>query len=530
MGVPVLCGRQAEGALPRVPSEEDVGHRCFLPHHFTESRKFSGESAAGDAAVRHRPAGREVGPRPGPVRFLRAIDPTTWTRPQLVNVQAKYGQVAPSQAASPNAEDLSVILGNMQLSGGRGRSFSTTVSPREPSPPSHAAPAAPAPPAPPARATPALGRKKSVPARADRDNLGGTAEEFFIDMMIQRHARVLLSSARLYALGKMAAALDVHLVAWLAGERERAARVDNAVLCLKRLHEDFAWPYPEPEPEPEPGPAPPPPPARGPHRDAAPPPPPPTLPVSLPTIYTYSASVESDSACGDSGYISLPLRAADPARSVGSCSVAEGGGVAWGGADAGEERRYAALMERLHCSQAAGSCGRAHVRLRYFLQLLTEASCVEWAVVVAVALRDALAVLRCCNAARSHDVALPAVRRLRAALRALLAWAARDCLGYKPFMMAVSNQIPFLTSIINTRERRMSMIKSRLRTCSTGSLNQEPHPQETQETIITPQKAQETVKQTRKESPAQQEPAKVIVPPREPPPVRDEVSSGCAIT
>lgn len=62
--------------------------------------------------------------------------------------------------------------------------------------------------------------------------------------MIQRHARLLLSTARLHSLGKMAASLDLHLVAWLAGERERAAKVDNAVLCLKRLHEDFAWPYP----------------------------------------------------------------------------------------------------------------------------------------------------------------------------------------------------------------------------------------------------------------------------------------------
>lgn len=77
-----------------------------------------------------------------------------------------------------------------------------------------------------------------------RDSYTGTAEEFFIDMMIQRHARLLLSTARLYALGKMAAALDVHLVAWLAGERERAARIDCAVLCVKKLHEDFAWPYP----------------------------------------------------------------------------------------------------------------------------------------------------------------------------------------------------------------------------------------------------------------------------------------------
>lgn len=62
--------------------------------------------------------------------------------------------------------------------------------------------------------------------------------------MIQRHARQLLTGARLHALGRLAASLDLHLVAWLAGERERAARVHSAVPCLRRLHEDFAWPYP----------------------------------------------------------------------------------------------------------------------------------------------------------------------------------------------------------------------------------------------------------------------------------------------
>ncbi|CAG9795842.1 unnamed protein product [Diatraea saccharalis] len=310
--------------------------------------------------------------------------------------------------------------------------------------------------------------------------------------MIQRHARVLLSSARLLALGKMAAALDLHLVAWLAGERERAARVDNAVLCIKRLHDDFAWPYP--------------------------------------------AVTDTEHVCGDSGYVSLPLRTApplspEPARSVGSCSVAEGGGVAWA-TEGGEERRYAALMERLHLHQATRGSHSAHVQLRYFLQLMTEASCVEWAALIAVVLRDALAVLRCCNAARSHDVALPAVRRLRAALQQLAAWTDAECVGYKPFMLAISNQVPFLTSIINTRERRMSMIKSRVRTSSTGSLNQDTKSPVQETKIPPPQKAQEVIKQTmRKESPAAQEPIvpATVAPQRPPPSPRDDVSSGCAI-
>lgn len=53
----------------------------------------------------------------------------------------------------------------MQLTGGRGRSFSTTASPRaEAEPPAAAAPAPP----PPARATAAVKRKKSVPTRQDK--------------------------------------------------------------------------------------------------------------------------------------------------------------------------------------------------------------------------------------------------------------------------------------------------------------------------------------------------------------------------
>ncbi|XP_026321124.1 guanine nucleotide exchange factor subunit Rich isoform X2 [Hyposmocoma kahamanoa] len=451
------------------------------------------------------------------VRFLRAIDPNDVDSPRnSVNVQAKYGQIVQSQTVSPNAEDLSVILGNMQLAGGRGRSFSTTVSPSEPAPPPPPAPA----PQPPARATAAVKRKKSVPARSERDSYSGTAEEFFIDMMIQRHARHLLSTARLHSLGKMACALDLHLVAWLAGERERAARIDSAVMCVKRLHEDFQWPYP-------------------------------VVKVSEPCMQrkgstvtsSYTPSAESDSLCGDSGYMSLPLRAAlpmtagapmspRPVSSLGESSVAEGGAVAWDGGGAGEERRYAALMERLHHHQAERGSHTAHVQLRYFLQLMNEASCVEWALVLAVVLRDALAVLRTTNAARAQDVSLPAVKRLRAALQDICAWTDAECLGYRPFMLAISNQIPFLTSIINTRERRMSMVNPRVRTSSTSSLNLDSKPTTPTEKFPPPQKVQEVTKQVRKDSPKTvQETVStaVVSPTRAPPPVRDDVSSGCIL-
>lgn len=71
-----------------------------------------------------------------------------------------------------------------------------------------------------------------------------TAEEFFIEIIIQRHARRLLQDKKLEALGYMSAALDFHLVGWLAREKDRAARIEDFVATLKQLHEDFNWPKP----------------------------------------------------------------------------------------------------------------------------------------------------------------------------------------------------------------------------------------------------------------------------------------------
>lgn len=70
------------------------------------------------------------------------------------------------------------------------------------------------------------------------------SEEFFIEIIIQRHARRLLQDKKLEALGYMSAALDFHLVGWLQSETDRAARIEDFVTTLKQLHEDFDWPKP----------------------------------------------------------------------------------------------------------------------------------------------------------------------------------------------------------------------------------------------------------------------------------------------
>lgn len=175
------------------------------------------------------------------VRFLRAIDPNDVESPRTSFVMGnKLGLTQPvSPSVSPNAEDLSLILGSIA----RGRSFSTTLNPKQNNDlnpqqtntkdikningdPSFV-----------------LRRKKSVP-NTQREKESSSAEEFFIDVILQRHARRLLQDKKLEDLGYMSAALDFHLVGWLAREKDRAARIEDFVSALKQLHDDLEWPKP----------------------------------------------------------------------------------------------------------------------------------------------------------------------------------------------------------------------------------------------------------------------------------------------
>ncbi|XP_074994146.1 guanine nucleotide exchange factor subunit RIC1 isoform X12 [Calonectris borealis] len=70
------------------------------------------------------------------------------------------------------------------------------------------------------------------------------AENMYIDMMLWRHARRLLEEIKLKDLGCFAAQLGFELIGWLCKERARAARVEDFVFALKKLHKDFLWPFP----------------------------------------------------------------------------------------------------------------------------------------------------------------------------------------------------------------------------------------------------------------------------------------------
>ncbi|XP_045104693.1 guanine nucleotide exchange factor subunit Rich-like isoform X1 [Portunus trituberculatus] len=450
------------------------------------------------------------------IRFLRSIDPTDLDSPKpsiLSCGSTKVGFTHATPPVSPACvdEDLSMILPNTQMllrripsvlvilpQVLRGRSFSSASAPKvavgENGPTNHqsvvrttsdSAKVLPDITRPSQAAGPTRKRSSSSLSREV-----STAEEFFLDVILQRHAKKLLLGGRLRDLGTMAAHLDFPLVSWLRRERNRASRVDDFVASLKQVHRDFSWPYP-------------------------------SVPSSQ--IRRYSVSVArgmgiqgekvalveermhglsitvpkiaslDTGEIGDSGYLSqatgdthtvtpqhgphsppalpspidiIPHQALllphSPAAGDTISVMSEEGTVYgddtsslcgdWGTDGSDPTRDLLSRPPDPPPQPTPRPPPHAEVQLRYLLQVLLEAGCLEWSVVVAVVLRDALAVLRVVTLARAPDVPAQVINRLTAGLQDLLLFTTTECLGYQNFLGAIMSQVKVLERLASTRE------------------------------------------------------------------------------
>ncbi|GLH13764.1 Guanine nucleotide exchange factor subunit Rich [Gryllus bimaculatus] len=428
------------------------------------------------------------------VRFLRAIDPNDVESPRASFIlPSKYGvnpQTPPvsrgrsySTTTTPKVQQVESINSNSTVgvtaSGNSHRDTLRSVSTSSSGTGDGS------------KAVP-IRRKKSVPTgRGDAREPSGSAEEFFIDVILQRHARRLLSAHRLSDLGHFAAHLDFHLVTWLVRERERAAQVDDFVAALKTLHADFNWPYPvlqhpvafylQRKPS-----------ATG-SSPASP-----TVESRMKSLSVDIVETHAGSRVDSSGYRSctgLQEGATSPpgnpvymphfSSAVGMAgdylpssieaqlmphllqderSLLSEESSLWGD-DRGEsfvseaaDTRWAdvpstAVLEQLSQELSNKGSQKSEVQLRYLLQLFMEAMCLEWALIISVLLRDAMAVLRATNAVQSADQSYEAVLRLREGFLALFHWSSSECLGYKPFMSAVQGQAAVLAKVLSNKEK-----------------------------------------------------------------------------
>ncbi|XP_034939930.1 guanine nucleotide exchange factor subunit Rich [Chelonus insularis] len=410
------------------------------------------------------------------VRFLRAIDPNDVESPRTS--WGGTGKLAgpPSTPSVSPEEDLSLVLGTMQVS--RSRSYSTTVTPKVQhdntvkDPPSSMLEKT---------RNAVMRRKKSVPSvKTERsDNKEASAEEFFIDVILQRHARRLLTARRLADLGHFAAKLDFHLVTWLGRERERAARIDDFAVALKAVHEDFCFPYPtvslshlqklrrdshmslrsplelsksisleSPENEPQ-------------------------------SLMVLNSNINTDLP-PDSGYTSLPstrplyASIVSPVASLETqfpvaeakltsrilqetTSVTSDASTNWRD-DVESIVGTCWIADHLeppevHSTTISGPSSRAEVQLRYLLQLFLEAGCLGWAAVLTTILRDASVMARIVRAAHAPMQTLDSVINLRDGILTLTKWSHSECLGYRAFVSGIQNQTSSLNRLIVVKQQ-----------------------------------------------------------------------------
>ncbi|XP_053664443.1 guanine nucleotide exchange factor subunit Rich [Anopheles marshallii] len=463
------------------------------------------------------------------VRFLRAIDPNDVESPRSSYVFGnKFGGLIAAGPPAPNAEDLSLILGSSMA---RGRSFSTTI----PYPKSNDGaatvvnkeknimfnnPAAAA-----AQQTGGgllnsgndtsgerqiLRRKKSVP-NTQKECDSSTAEEFFIDVVLQRHARRFLQLRKLEDLGYMSATLDFHLVGWLNREKDRAARIEDFVTALKSLHDELDWPKPcldltlLPNPKAQPHM----------HSESSP----------SPSSNLSNKSPLSELTTGrtvDSGYNSLsfvrPMVTNGPVTVAGTTAeerqveqiqgqreqrqenvpVSPVGDPLLGTtaeanlmplndtasvlSEAAQpnwpdeistlcgtngmvsltlgEQSFSQAMEKNISKQSKSNRRKQHkleIRMRYLLQIFSEANCYEFALLLSVLLLDVASVGRITNAA-IRSKSLVVCRQLRNGLKDMTRWSFNECLAYRPFMIALQPQLAVLDKFVIQQESIPSLM------------------------------------------------------------------------
>ncbi|XP_075829921.1 guanine nucleotide exchange factor subunit RIC1 isoform X2 [Microtus pennsylvanicus] len=295
------------------------------------------------------------------------------------------------------------------------------------------------------------------------------AENMYIDMMLWRHARRLLEDVRLKDLGCFAAQLGFELISWLCKERTRAARVDNFVVALKRLHKDFLWPLPiipasslsspfkngkcrtvgeqllksqsaDPFVTPEMdagisniqrsqswlsniGPT---------HRD--------TDIASSPGPQMQDAFLSPLSNKGDECSIGSATDLTE------SSSMVDGD---WTVVDENFSTLSLTQSELEHISMELASKGphKSQVQLRYLLHIFMEAGCLDWCVVIGLILRESSVVSQILSIAQSSEMDGEMLQNIKTGLHAVERWAATDCPGYKPFLNIIKPQLQKLSEM-----------------------------------------------------------------------------------
>ncbi|NXP08593.1 RIC1 protein, partial [Thinocorus orbignyianus] len=296
------------------------------------------------------------------------------------------------------------------------------------------------------------------------------AENMYIDMMLWRHARRLLEEIKLKDLGCFAAQLGFELIGWLCKERTRAARVEDFVFALKKLHKDFLWPFPVIPASSVNSPF-----KNGKYKTA----------VGEQLLKSQSAetfvNVETDTGVSNTprsrswlGTIGSSQRELDTVSSHGphmqdaflspllskgdECSIGSATDLTetssmvdgdWTMVDENFSSLNLTQSELEHISLELASKGphKSQVQLRYLLHIFMEAGCLDWCIIIGLILRESSVINQVFSIMQSSDIDREICQNIKTGLHAVDKWASTDCPGYKPFLSIIKPQIQKLSEI-----------------------------------------------------------------------------------
>nr|XP_025953250.1 RAB6A-GEF complex partner protein 1 isoform X3 [Dromaius novaehollandiae] len=300
------------------------------------------------------------------------------------------------------------------------------------------------------------------------------AENMYIDMMLWRHARRLLEEIKLKDLGCFAVQLGFELIGWLCKERARAARVEDFVIALKKLHKDFLWPFPIIPASSVNSPF-----KNGKYKTA----------MGEQLLKSQSAdtflNMEMETGVSNTprsrswlGAINSSQREIDTVSSHGphmqdaflspllskvfligdECSIGSATDLTetssmvdgdWTMVDENFSGISLTQSELEHISLELASKGphKSQVQLRYLLHIFTEAGCLDWCIIIGLILRESSVINQVFSIMQSSDIDGEICRNIKTGLHAVDKWASTDCPGYKPFLNIIKPQIQKLSEI-----------------------------------------------------------------------------------
>lgn len=283
------------------------------------------------------------------------------------------------------------------------------------------------------------GHKTSTQPAQQQQQIGKEASYIGPEEMqtiLMQHAKRLLKTYRLFDLFSYVANTDFEshqFISWLCRERNYSACIMNYVDAITHLHQDFHWPMPLAKSEP--------------FYVRADSPIEPLKPVEV-NEKGHTLRFDDPDASSRTTDVFLEAEGLSVSSAAGimpesDCSSIVSDIDSMNGRGNTEDASLLHYQPDLSlvCQEIANKGPeKSEVQLRYLLHVMMEASCFEWSVLIAIILRDPVALNKAFSAVM--DPSLQDVRiRVKNGLNALHTWAETNCPGYASFLSAIKPNV-----------------------------------------------------------------------------------------